>query len=76
MAKKLHHTPLLDQLESGPWPSFISGIKRLAQDKDMMVDVLGQLERSYEDRLGYWKGGVVGVIGYGCGIITRYVVIR
>ena len=72
MTKKLHHTPLLDQLESGPWPSFITGIKRLAQDKDMMVDVLGQLERSYKDRLGYWKGGTVSVIGYGGGVIPRF----
>ena len=44
MAKKMHDTPMLDQLESGPWPSFITGIKRLAQDNDMMVDLLGQLE--------------------------------
>lgn len=26
MAK--HATPLLDQLESGPWPSFVSDIKQ------------------------------------------------
>jgi hypothetical protein len=24
-----HETPMLDELENGPWPSFISGIKRL-----------------------------------------------
>jgi len=24
-----HTTPMLDELEHGPWPSFISGIKRL-----------------------------------------------
>ncbi len=29
MAK--HPTPLLDQLESGPWPSFVSDIKALAE---------------------------------------------
>lgn len=28
MAK--HATPLLDQLESGPWPSFVSDIKQEA----------------------------------------------
>ena len=27
---KLPDTPLLDQLESGPWPSFVTGPKRLA----------------------------------------------
>ena len=29
MAIEKHNTPMLDQLEQGPWPSFISGIKRL-----------------------------------------------
>jgi len=33
MAKQMPKTPLLDQLESGPWPSFVSGLKRLAQPK-------------------------------------------
>jgi sulfite reductase alpha subunit len=72
MGKQMHDTPMLDQLESGPWPSFISGIKRLAAEKDMMVDLLGQLEHSYETRKGYWKGGTVGVIGYGGGVIPRF----
>ena len=60
MAKQMHDTPMLDQLESGPWPSFVTGLKRLAKDNDMMVDLLGQLETSYETRKGYWKGGTVG----------------
>ncbi len=72
MAKPLHNTPMLDELEKGPWPSFVTGIKRLAKDKDMMVDLLGQLETSYETRMGYWKGGTVGVIGYGGGVIPRF----
>lgn len=72
MGKNLHDTPMLDQLESGPWPSFVTGLKRLANDNDMMVDLLGQLETSYETRKGYWKGGTVGVIGYGGGIIPRF----
>ena len=63
---------MLDQLESGPWPSFITGIKRLAKDNDMMVDLLGQLEHSYETRRGYWKGGTASVIGYGGGVIPRF----
>ena len=67
-----HETPLLDQLESGPWPSFVTGLKRLANDNDMMVDLLGQLETSYETRKGFWKGGTVGVFGYGGGIIPRF----
>ncbi len=72
MAKKQHDTPQLDQLESGPWPSFVTGIKRLAETNDMAVDLLGQLETSYQTKKGYWKGGTVGVFGYGGGIIPRF----
>jgi dissimilatory sulfite reductase alpha subunit len=78
MATKKHDTPMLDQLETGPWPSFISGIKRLANEhpdervRDMNTDLLGQLEHSYETRKGYWKGGTVSVFGYGGGIIPRF----
>ncbi|MBY0578509.1 MAG: dissimilatory-type sulfite reductase subunit alpha [Burkholderiales bacterium] len=72
MAKKLHDTPNLDELENGPWPSFVTGLKRLAKDKDIAVDLLGQLETSYKTKKGYWKGGTVGVFGYGGGIIPRF----
>jgi sulfite reductase alpha subunit len=72
MAKKMHSTPMLDELESGPWPSFVTGLKRLAKDNDMMVDLLGQLETSYRTKKGYWKGGTVSVFGYGGGIIPRF----
>ena len=56
MAKKQHDTPMLDQLESGPWPSFVTGLKRLAKDNDMMVDLMGQLETSYETTQGLLEG--------------------
>ena len=72
MAKKQHPTPMLDELESGPWPSFVTGLKRLANDKDYMVDLMGQLETSYRTKKGYWKGGTVGVFGYGGGVIPRF----
>jgi sulfite reductase alpha subunit len=77
MSKKSHETPLLDELEDGPWPSFVTGLKRLSNDEgkpyaDMMKDLLGQLEHSYETRLGYWKGGTVSVYGYGGGVIPRF----
>ena len=78
MAKKVHVTPMLDELENGPWPSFISGIKRLRDDHgDKRINgvansLLGQLEHSYETRKGYWKGGTVSVYGYGSGIIPRF----
>ncbi|HKJ75775.1 MAG TPA: dissimilatory-type sulfite reductase subunit alpha [Gammaproteobacteria bacterium] len=76
MADKLNDTPMLDELESGPWPSFVTGLKRLAADgkgySGMVNDLLGQLETSYETKTGYWKGGTVGVIGYGGGVIPRF----
>ncbi len=78
MAKDLHDTPMLDELESGPWPSFISGIKRLRDQhgderiRGVANDLLGQLEHSYETRKGYWKGGTISVYGYGGGIIPRF----
>ena len=73
-----HETPMLDHLETGPWPSFVSGIKRLRDDhpsdrvNGMANDLLGQLEHSYKTRKGYWKGGTVSVYGYGGGIIPRF----
>jgi sulfite reductase alpha subunit len=75
---KKHDTPLLDQLQEGPWPSFISGIKRLRDEhpdqriNEMTNDLLGQLQHSYETRKGYWKGGTLSVYGYGGGIIPRF----
>ena len=32
--KGQHPTPLLDQLEAGPWPSFVTGLKRLRDSGD------------------------------------------
>lgn len=71
-SKPFHATPMLDQLESGPWPSFVTSLKRLAHDNNMVVDLLGQLEHSYNTLKGYWKGGTVSVFGYGGGIIPRF----
>lgn len=66
-------TELLDQLESGPWPSFVKEIKQAAATSPMSEDLLGQLELSYQERKGHWKhGGLVGVLGYGGGVIGRY----
>ncbi len=66
-------TPLLDELEKGPWPSFVKDIKQAAEKKPMAQDLLGQLELSYKDKIGHWKhGGIVGVKGYGGGVIGRY----
>ncbi|MFW6324622.1 MAG: sulfite reductase, dissimilatory-type subunit alpha [Desulfovibrionales bacterium] len=84
MAK--HKTPKLDQLESGPWPSFVSDLKRQADHRhanaanveyqipeDVVDDLLGVLELSYVDGTTHWKhGGIVGVFGCGGGVIGRY----
>ena len=84
MAK--HKTPLLDQLESGPWPSFVSDLKQQAEvrakneakvefqiPEDVVEDLLGVLELSYKHGRTHWKhGGIVGVFGYGGGVIGRY----
>ena len=84
MAK--HATPLLDQLESGPWPSFVSDLKQEAERRatnpdgieyqvpaDVVEDLLGLLELSFVDGETHWKhGGIVGVFGYGGGVIGRY----
>jgi sulfite reductase alpha subunit len=65
-------TPLLDDLEKGPWPSFVKEMKKSAKSP-MVQDLLGALERSYKEKIGHWKhGGLVGVRGYGAGIIGRY----
>ncbi|MFB3915582.1 MAG: dissimilatory-type sulfite reductase subunit alpha [Terriglobales bacterium] len=66
-------TELLDELEKGPWPSFVKEIKTASQSSDKCDDLLGQLELSYKEKKGHWKhGGIVGVLGYGGGVIGRY----
>ena len=72
MSEKKRTTPLLDELEKGAWPSFVTEIKKEA-DRPMVKDLMGVLERSYEEHIGHWKhGGLVGVMGYGGGVIGRY----
>ncbi|TYB77665.1 dissimilatory-type sulfite reductase subunit alpha [Maritimibacter fusiformis] len=75
--KATHATPILDELEGGKWPSFITGLKHLRDEgtpsnRAIMNDLLGQLEHSYEEKLGFWKGGTISVRGYGGGIIPRF----
>jgi sulfite reductase alpha subunit len=70
---KLKNTPLLDELEKGEWPSFVTEIKKSAKTNKMANGLLEQLETSYRDKISYWKhGGIVGVLGYGGGVIGRY----
>ncbi|HEY3364170.1 MAG TPA: dissimilatory-type sulfite reductase subunit alpha [Symbiobacteriaceae bacterium] len=66
-------TPNLDELEKGPWPSFATEIKKAAATKANAKGLMMQLERSYKEKRGHWKhGGIVGVKGYGGGVIGRY----
>lgn len=66
-------TPRLDELEKGPWPSFVTEMKKAAEKKASARDLLRQLELSYNDGVTHWKhGGVVGVRGYGAGVIGRH----
>lgn len=65
-------TPLLDELTTGQWPSFVSDLKNLSKQKPQVGQLLGQLEQSYEDRWNYWQGTVLNVDGYGGGVIARY----
>jgi dissimilatory sulfite reductase alpha subunit len=80
-----HDIPMLDELESGPWPSFVADAKREAlrrrklKKERMLIepgvveDMLGQLELSFVHGETHWKhGGIVGVFGYGGGVIGRY----
>lgn len=66
-------TPLLDELEAGRWPSFVHEMKCAAEKSEAAADLLRQVERSYADNTGHWKrGGIVGVRGYGGGVVGRY----
>ncbi len=66
-------TPMLDDLEKGAWPSFVKEIKKAAVKSNTAKDLLNILERSYRDKVTHWKhGGIVGVLGYGGGVIGRY----
>ena len=66
-------TPLVDELEKGSWPSFAKELKRRAEKNAAARDLVGQLELSYKEKRVHWKhGGIVGVKGYGGGVIGRY----
>jgi sulfite reductase alpha subunit len=69
----MSNTPNLDELEKGKWPSFVKEIKRAAKKNPAAKDLLGIVELSYKDKVTHWKhGGIVGVTGYGGGVIGRY----
>jgi len=64
---------MTDELEKGPWPSYVKEIKRAAKRSPAAKDLLGVQELSFQDKVTHWKhGGIVGVKGYGGGVIGRY----
>ncbi|OGP62080.1 MAG: sulfite reductase, dissimilatory-type subunit alpha [Deltaproteobacteria bacterium RBG_13_53_10] len=64
---------MTDELEKGPWPSYVKEIKRAAKKSPAAKDLLGVQELSFKDKVTHWKhGGIVGVTGYGGGVIGRY----
>jgi len=65
--------PMLDELKKGKWPSFVKEIEKMEDKNAATKDLLGLLETSFEDNSVHWKhGGIVGVTGYGGGVIGRY----
>ena len=71
---KKHDTPMMEDLKSGPFPSFVDDLNTRAESGvQCCYDLLGQMELSYEHKETHWKhGGIVGVFGYGGGVIGRY----
>jgi sulfite reductase alpha subunit len=67
-------TPMVDELEKGPWPSYVKELKRAAKKHDSVKDLIKVQERSFQRKMTQWKhGGIVGVKGYGGGVIGRYI---
>ncbi len=80
-----HPIPDVEELTKGPWPSFVDDAKRealhrrklpddrLLIGKYVVEDTMGQLQLSFDHGETHWKhGGIVGVFGYGGGVIGRY----
>lgn len=65
--------PMLDELKNGQWPSFVKEIEKAAAKNDQASDLIELLEESFERKVPLWKhGGIVGVRGYGGGVVGRY----
>ena len=65
------NTPMLNELESGPWPSFVKDLKEYSKKRPQIVQLLNQLEESYQNKWNYWLGKIINVPGYGGGVIAR-----
>ncbi|SMB80237.1 dissimilatory sulfite reductase alpha subunit [Desulfonispora thiosulfatigenes DSM 11270] len=66
----MSNRPLLDNLKEGRYPSFVKEMEKGGAKTEQLLNLL---ERSYEEKKVHWKhGGIVGVRGYGGGVIGRY----
>jgi sulfite reductase alpha subunit len=65
------NTPMLNELVTGPWPSFIKDLQEYSKKKPVVTQLLNQLEESYQNRWNYWQGKIINVPGYGGGVIAR-----
>ncbi|HIJ82967.1 MAG TPA: dissimilatory-type sulfite reductase subunit alpha [Magnetococcales bacterium] len=65
------NTPMLNELESGEWPSFVTDLKAYSKKRPVITQLLNQLEESYQNRWNYWQGKIINAPGYGGGIIAR-----
>ncbi|MBF0108132.1 MAG: dissimilatory-type sulfite reductase subunit alpha [Magnetococcales bacterium] len=65
------NTPMLNELETGEWPSFVTDLKAYSKKRPVITQLLNQLEESYETRWNYWQGKILNAPGYGGGIIAR-----
>jgi sulfite reductase alpha subunit len=50
-------TPLVDELEKGPWPSYVKEMKRAVKKSKEAEDLLGVQELSFND------GNTMGLLG-------------
>ena len=80
-----HEIPDLEELEKGPWPSFVADAKREALHRRKLAaermlieradeeEMMRLLQVSFDEGETHRKhGGIVGVFGYGGGVIGRY----
>ncbi len=65
------NTPMLNELESGDWPSFVTDLKAYSKKRPVVAQLLNQLEESYQTKWNYWQGKIINAPGYGGGIIAR-----
>ena len=65
--------PMMEEMKKGKWPSFIKEIEKSAVKSKTADTLLDLLEESFEEKVPLWKhGGIVGVRGYGGGVVGRY----